>query len=76
MEVLTKELEFEEEDLQVLMLCYPRGYHIYHDPKIGIFIGMPVDGNLSIIITTGAISVAGVAAVVVVGVILRKRRIL
>jgi hypothetical protein len=79
MEVLTKELVYEEEDLQVLLLCYPRGYHIYHDPKIGIFIGLPVDENLSIIIATiatGAISVVGVAAVVVLGVILRRRRIL
>ena len=76
MEVLTKELEFEEEDLQVLLICYPRGYHIYHDPKIGIFIGMPVDGDLSILIAIGAISVVGVTSIIVVGVILRRRRIL
>ncbi len=74
MEVLTKELEYECEEVQVLLICYPRGYHIYHDPKIGIFVGVLTNGNLPILITTGAIST--VALVSVVGVILKKRRII
>ena len=75
MDVLTKELNYEDEYHQILLICYPRGYHIYHDPKIGIFIGIAAaDGNLPIIITTGAISVAGVAGIVVL--LLKKRRIL
>ncbi len=73
MEVLTKELEYECEEIQVLLICYPRGYHIYHDPKIGIFIGIALNGGIPIIITTGAISALGVAGVV--GIILKKRRI-
>ena len=78
MPVLTNELEIECEDehIQKLLFNYPRGNHIYHDPKIGIFIGMPVDGDLSILITIGAISVVGVTSIVVIGVILRRRRIL
>ena len=43
-DVLTKELEYEGEHYQKLLICYPRGYHIYHDPKIGIFIGSVVSG--------------------------------
>jgi hypothetical protein len=73
MEVLTKELEYECEEVQVLLICYPRGYHIYHDPKIGIFVGVLVNGTIPIVITTGAIST--VAVVSVFGVILKKRRI-
>jgi len=74
MEVLTRELDYEDESHQVLFICYPRGLHIYHDPKIGIFIGIPAEGNLPIIITTGAISVVGVAGIVVL--LLKKRRII
>jgi hypothetical protein len=74
MEVKTKELDFEDEHHQVLLICYPRGYHIYHDPKIGIYIGIPVGGNLPIVITTGALSVVGVSGIVVL--LLRKRRII
>ncbi|MFW9879309.1 MAG: hypothetical protein ACFFG0_40035 [Candidatus Thorarchaeota archaeon] len=73
MEVSTKKLEYESEDIQVLLICYPRGYHIYHDPKIGIFIGVPVNGNIQVIITTGII--LGVAILSITGTILKKRRI-
>ncbi|MFX0023634.1 MAG: hypothetical protein ACFE9S_15010 [Candidatus Hermodarchaeota archaeon] len=73
MEVLTKELEYECEEVQVLLICYPRGNHIYHDPKIGIFIGMVLNGNIPIFITTGVISTAAVASIV--GIVLIKRRI-
>lgn len=71
-EVLTNELEHESEEVQVLLICYPRGNHIYHDPKIGIFIGIPVNGNIPII-TTGTISVVSIASII--GIILKKRRI-
>ncbi|UCC18971.1 MAG: hypothetical protein JSV62_12805 [Promethearchaeota archaeon] len=73
MDVLTKELEFECEDIQVLLICYPRGNHIYHDPKIGIFIGTSLNGNIPIIIITGVISVVAILSIGVI--ILKKRRI-
>jgi hypothetical protein len=73
MDILTKELEYECEEVQMLLICYPRGYHIYHDPKIGIFIGVLVNDNIPIIITTGAISI--VVAASIVGIIIKKRRI-
>ena len=69
-----RELDYEDEYHQMLLICYPRGTHIYHDPKIGIFIGIPSEGNLPIIITTGAISVVGVSGIVVI--LLKKRRII
>jgi hypothetical protein len=74
MDVLTKELDFEDEHHQVLLICYARGSHIYHDPKIGIYVGISVEGNLPIIITTGAISVVAVSGIIVI--LLKKRRIL
>ncbi|MFX1390821.1 MAG: hypothetical protein ACFE9Z_12225 [Promethearchaeota archaeon] len=74
MDVLTREIVYEDDHHSKLFLCYPRGFHIYHDPKIGIFIGQSAEGNLPIIITTGAISVIGISGIVVV--LLKKRRIL
>ncbi|MFW9941882.1 MAG: hypothetical protein ACFFFT_12640 [Candidatus Thorarchaeota archaeon] len=74
MEVLTKELTYEDEYHQKLLICYPRGYHIYHDPKIGINIGIPANGNFPIVITTAGISVIGALGIIVI--LLKKRRIL
>ncbi|MHA2394254.1 MAG: hypothetical protein ACXAEX_20145 [Promethearchaeota archaeon] len=72
-DVLTNKLEHESEEVQVLLICYPRGYHIYHDPKIGIFIGIPANGNIPIIITTGTISAVGATGIIAI--VLKKRRI-
>ncbi|MFX0148853.1 MAG: hypothetical protein ACFE8E_14030 [Candidatus Hodarchaeota archaeon] len=76
MPVLTNELEFEckEENIQMLLFNYPRGNHIYHDPKIGIvFINLPASDFPMILIG----SIAGVAGLIIVGttVIMKKRRI-
>jgi len=74
MEVLAKRIIHEEEELQRLYLCYPRGNHIYHDPKIGILIGLPVDDLTPIVMTVSIISIVGAA--IITGVVLRRRRIL
>lgn len=74
MEVLAKRITLEEEELQRLYLCYPRGNHIYHDPKIGILIGLPLDDLTPIIMTLSIISIIGAATIV--GVVLRRRRII
>ena len=75
MDVHAKRVTLEEEELQRLYLCYPRGNHIYHDPKIGILIGLPVVEDLTpIVMTVSIISVIGAAAITLV--VLRKRRIL
>ncbi|KKM82117.1 hypothetical protein LCGC14_1322820 [marine sediment metagenome] len=76
MDVLTSNLEtdVEDEHVQILLLNYPRGNHIYHDPKIGISIGIPVNSIAPIIITGTIISIIGVAAIG--GIVLKKRRII
>ncbi len=74
MEVLARRVTHEEEELQRLYLCYPRGNHIYHDPKIGILIGLPVDDFTPIVMTVSIISIIGAATIV--GIVLRKKRIL
>ena len=75
MDVHAKRVTLEEEELERLYLCYPRGNHIYHDPKIGILIGLlPVEDLTPIIMTVSIISVIGAASIMIV--VLRKRRIL
>lgn len=83
MDVLTNYLEVDEEKehVQHLLINYPRGNHIYHDPKIGISIEQTPqysDLELSVILTGAAVSVIGVViigAVFITGVIIKKRRI-
>jgi hypothetical protein len=74
MDVLTKRTKYEEENLEKLLICYPRGDHIYHDPKIGILIGAVAEDILPIFISVSMISMVG--AVTVIGILLRRRRIL
>ena len=79
MDVLTNIIDDEEDQYrQRLFMNYPRGNHIYHDPKIGIsFIGLIEQSTPSIlpyILTGTIISVIGVSIIAVV--ILRKRRII
>lgn len=58
---------------QKILLNYPRGDHIYHDPKVGINIGKAVQSILPIIITASVVSLVGVAVITVI--VIRKRRI-
>jgi len=71
--VLTSNIEVDDEDEneQKMYLNYPRGSHIYHDPKVGIAIltHFPV---LPVILSVSIISVVAVAVVLVI--VLRKRR--
>ena len=80
MPVLTKRIVEggEYEHLEKLYISYPRGNHIYHDPKIGIYISIALqeESNLliQIIITSGIVSVIGIATVAFV--VMKKRRII
>ncbi len=80
MEVKTNNLEtdLEDENIQILLINYPRGNHIYHDPKIGISItsilGSTQPTMVPIIITGSVISVIGVATIG--SLLLRKRKII
>ncbi len=79
MDVLTSILDKEEGQCrQRLFINYPRGNHIYHDPKIGIsYVGLIEQLPPSIlpyILTGTVISVIGVSIIAIV--ILRKRRII
>ena len=80
MEVKTNNLEvdLEDENIQILLINYPRGYHIYHDPKIGIAITSLLGGAqptiIPIIVTGSVISVIGVATIA--SLLLRKRKII
>ncbi|MFW9895449.1 MAG: hypothetical protein ACFFD7_06570 [Candidatus Thorarchaeota archaeon] len=66
----------DHEYLEKLFISYPRGNHIYHDPKIGIYISLVQAPNLLIpIITTGGI-VSVVGIVTVTFVVMKKRRII
>lgn len=80
MEVKTNNLEVdvEDENIQILLINYPRGNHIYHDPKIGISITTALEAIQStfvpIIVTGGVVAVIGVATIV--SLILKKRQII
>jgi len=79
MDVLTNIIDDGEDQYrQRLFMNYPRGNHIYHDPKIGIsYIGLIEQLPPSIlpyILTGTVISVIGISIIAVV--ILRKRRII
>lgn len=77
MPVLTNELEVEceKENIQRLLFNYPRGNHIYHDPKIGIIIGQIPDSIVPVILVVSIVGVIGIATISV-GIILKKRRII
>ena len=80
MEVKTSSLDVdvEDENIQILLINYPRGNHIYHDPKIGISIatvlGVTQPTIVPIIITGSVVAVIGVATIA--SLILRKRKII
>jgi hypothetical protein len=66
----------DHEHLEKLYISYPRGNHIYHDPKIGIYINVIQTPSIlmPIIITIGVASVIGITTVAFV--VMRKRRII
>jgi hypothetical protein len=76
MPVLTNELIFEceEEHIWKLLFNYPRGNHIYHDPKIGIVIGQITASEFPMILVG---PIAGVAGLVIIatGILISKRKI-
>lgn len=75
MDVVANELESDDvnETEQKLLLNYPRGDHIYHDPKIGIVFGLVPTSNLPFIIigVVGSLIVVSAVALILV---IRKRR--
>ncbi|MHA2266516.1 MAG: hypothetical protein ACXAB8_01825 [Promethearchaeota archaeon] len=66
----------EHEYFEKLYICYPRGNHIYHDPKIGIYINIAQAPNflIPIIMTSGIASVIGISAIAFIT--MKKRRII
>ncbi|MFW9824256.1 MAG: hypothetical protein ACFFE4_15040, partial [Candidatus Thorarchaeota archaeon] len=63
----------ELEHIEKLYICYPRGNHIYHDPKIGIFINLVQTPSvlIPILMTSGIASVIGITTILLV----KKRKI-
>ncbi len=75
MNVLANTLDVDDDDEieQKLVLNYPRGNHIYHDPKIGIIFGQSSTTNLPIVLT-GTVITIGIICIAVV-ILARKHRI-
>lgn len=69
-------MDGEDEHLEKLYISYPRGNHIYHDPKIGIYINVIQTPSIliPIIITGSFASIVGITTVALV--MMRKRRII
>ncbi len=55
---------------QKMYICYPRGNHIYHDPKVGVAGVLQAPFNWIWIVTIGGAA----AAAIVVGVVIAKKR--
>ena len=74
-DVLVSSLDVDDvnETEQKLLFNYPRGSHIYHDPKVGIVVGSGVTSILPIVLTGTIISMIGIAVVAVI--VMKKRRI-
>ncbi len=75
MNVLANTLDVDDDDEieQKLVLNYPRGNHIYHDPKIGVIFGQSSTTILPIVLT-GTVVTIGIIGIAVV-ILVRKRRI-
>ncbi|KKL47003.1 hypothetical protein LCGC14_2339920, partial [marine sediment metagenome] len=67
------EVDDEDELEQKLILSYPRGNHIYHDPKVGITIGGASTSSIPFGLTGVIVSVVVVVSVAVV--LIKKRKI-
>ena len=76
MPVLTNELEVEceEDNIQKLLFNYPRGNHIYHDPKIGVVIGQISASEFPMIMIGPIAGVAGLC-IIVTGVLISKKKV-
>ena len=75
MDVLANTLDVDDDDEieQKLILNYPRGNHIYHDPKIGVIFGQSSTSNLAIVLT-GTVVTIGIIGIAIV-ILAKKRRI-
>jgi len=69
----TLEVDDEDELEQKLILSYPRGNHIYHDPKVGITMGIKTTSSIPFGFIGVIISIILVVSVAVV--LIKKRRI-
>ncbi len=76
MDVLSNAIEVDDEDEyeQKLILNYPRGNHIYHDPKVGITFGQVSTSPLPLVLIGTIIASVAIIGVVAI-VLLKKRRI-
>ena len=76
MPVLTNELELEceEDKIQRLLFNYPRGNHIYHDPKIGIVFEEISASEFPMIIIGPIAGVVGLG-VIAAGVFISKKKV-
>ncbi|MFX1568451.1 MAG: hypothetical protein ACFFCV_08795 [Promethearchaeota archaeon] len=76
MPVLTNELEVdcEEDHLWKLLFNYPRGNHIYHDPKIGIVVGQITVSEFPMILVGPIAGVAGLA-IIATGILISKKKV-
>lgn len=67
----TIEVDDEDENEQKMYLNYPRGTHIYHDPKIGV-VTLTSFPFFPVVLTVSIIAIVAVAVVVII--IVKKRR--
>ncbi len=76
MSVLTNELEVEceEDHIWRLLFNYPRGNHIYHDPKIGIVVGQITASEFPMILIGPIAGVAGLT-IIATGIFISKKKI-
>ncbi|MHA2008735.1 MAG: hypothetical protein ACXABO_16155 [Promethearchaeota archaeon] len=75
MDVLSSALEEDDEDEleEKVILNYPRGNHIYHDPKVGIVLGQISATDFPLVITGTFFAIIGITAIALV-IILKRRR--
>ncbi len=76
MPVLTNELELEceEDKIQRLLFNYPRAYHIYHDPKIGIIIEQVSISEFPMIIIGPIAGIVGLG-IIATGVFISNKKV-
>ena len=76
MPVLTNQLEVEseEENKWKLFFNYPRGNHIYHDPKIGIVLEQITASEFPMILVGPIAGVAGLA-IIATGILISRRKV-
>ncbi|KKM18627.1 hypothetical protein LCGC14_1663800, partial [marine sediment metagenome] len=81
MDVLSSKLEVDDDDEgeQKLILNYPRGNHIYHDPKVGMTYTQPSGSASSPTSILPTVLIGAGASIIIIGVIvvvlIKKRKI-